>query len=64
MDTVQRLQREDEEDLGSSVASSARSNFLVESLRQSIDMPAYMQWQTLSTDVSNKLRIDQNKQKI
>ncbi|KAI7697846.1 Putative sodium-coupled neutral amino acid transporter 7 [Sarcoptes scabiei] len=55
MDTVQRLQREDEEDLGSSVASSARSNFLVESLRQSIDMPAYMQWQTLSTDVSNKL---------
>lgn len=36
--------------------NSSANGFLVDSLRRSVDMPAYMQWQTLSTDVSIKLR--------
>lgn len=41
---------------GRGSAGGLANSFLVDSLRRSVDMPAYMQWQTLSTDVSLKLR--------
>ncbi|KAH9424502.1 hypothetical protein DERP_004687 [Dermatophagoides pteronyssinus] len=41
---------------GGGGGNSSANGFLVDSLRRSVDMPAYMQWQTLSTDVSIKLR--------
>ncbi|OTF79176.1 hypothetical protein BLA29_001079 [Euroglyphus maynei] len=41
---------------GRGSSSGLANGFLVDSLRRSVDMPAYMQWQTLSTDVSIKLR--------
>lgn len=40
-------------------SSPNRPNFLQESLKRSIDLPAYISWQTLSTEVSTRLRYDQ-----
>lgn len=53
MDSIQRLQ---EQECHMSTGPGGRSRFFGDSLRRSVDMPAYMQWQTLSTDVSIKLR--------
>lgn len=37
-------------------SSPSRHNFLQDSLKRSIDLPAYISWQTLSTEVSTRLR--------
>ena len=55
MDQISRVQEiEGFHRRGANVA--AGSTFLQDSLKQSIDIPAYISWQTLSTEVSHRLR--------
>lgn len=58
MDQVSRLQEQEGVVRPRNLALPAGGTvpFLQDSLKQSIDLPAYISWQTLSTEVSHRLR--------
>ena len=57
MDQLSRLQEQEGivRVRGSGVTTTS-GHFLQDSLKASIDLPAYISWQTLSSDVTHRLR--------
>ena len=58
MDQVSRLQEREgiQPSAGTSSVSLNRPGFLQDSLKRSVDLPAYLNWHTLSSEVSLRLR--------